>query len=85
MSKHGYHKTKIKKGQVGKLSKIFEEVNELKDAKKQKSKIMVLHELSDILGAIDLYLKKDYKNKIKLKDLIKMNKITQRAFKNGYR
>ena len=40
MSKHGYHKTKIKKGQVGKLSKIFEEVNELKDAKKQKSKII---------------------------------------------
>ncbi len=85
MSKHGYHKTKIKKGKIGKLSKIFEEVNELKDAKKQKSKIMVLHELSDIVGAIDLYLKKDCKNKIKLKDLIKMNKITQRAFKNGYR
>lgn len=85
MSKAGYHKTKIKKGKVGKLSKLFEEINELKDAKKQKSKIMMLHELSDCLGAIELYLKKSYSNKIKLKDLLKMNKITQRAFKNGYR
>lgn len=80
--KIGYHKTKIKKGKVGKVSKIQEELDELKDAIKQKSKVMSVIELSDLYGAIELYAKS---LNIKMKDLKKFSKITQRAFKNGHR
>lgn len=60
MDKPGYHLKHIKKGVLGELSKVFEEVKELKDAKKQKAKVMILVELSDILGAIESYLDKHH-------------------------
>lgn len=84
MNKPGYHITKIEKGEVGESSKILEEVFELMDAEKQNCKIMAQVELSDLIGAIDLYLKKHYPD-ISLEDLIVMSKITQRAFINGHR
>lgn len=80
----GYHKNFIKKGIFGELSKIYEEVDELKDSEDQGSKIMILLELSDIVGSIDGYLKKYYPN-LDINDLYKMSKITERAFKNGHR
>lgn len=82
--KIGYHVSKIPKGILGESSKILEEVLELQDAEKQDCKIMAILELSDIIGSIDFYLKKHYKN-INIDDLIKMSKITQRAFKAGHR
>lgn len=81
--KKGYHKAKIKKGHIGEISKIDEELNELKDALNQKCTIMALVELSDLYGAIEAYVNKNFN--IRMRDLKKMSKITKRAFRNGYR
>ncbi|MGL5690797.1 MAG: hypothetical protein ACRDD8_08250 [Bacteroidales bacterium] len=47
-----YHITEITKGEYGKLSKVYEEYNELLDSSKQKIKVMCLIEISDLIGAI---------------------------------
>lgn len=80
----GYHLREITKGVLGESSKILEEVHELMDAEDQQCKIMALVELSDLLGAIDLYLKKNYPD-MTLEDLQIMAKITKRAFESGQR
>lgn len=80
----GYHVAEIKKGQVGWLSKIQEELDEANDAEEQGCKILLLVELSDILGAVDQYLEKNFSD-ISMDDLQKMSKITQSAFKDGSR
>ena len=54
----GYHTTEIPKGKLGEFSKIEEEFFEAKDALEQENPIMVLLELSDMLGAIEEYCKK---------------------------
>jgi len=82
--KIGYHLKSIKKGSIGELSKIREEIEELEDANQQGVKIMELVELSDLYGSIELYLKKHFPN-ITMEDLKKMSDVTQRAFKNGRR
>lgn len=82
--KPGYHLKSIKKGTIGELSKIREEIEELEDANQQGVKIMELVELSDLYGSIELYLEKHFPN-IKMEDLKKMSDVTQRAFKNGRR
>lgn len=82
MSKKGYHITKIKKGKLGEISKIEEELSELKDAEKQNCKIMIMVELSDLYGSIEEYCKK---HDITMKDLKTFSDITKRAFKNGRR
>ncbi len=48
-----YHLKKIKKGEIGKISKVQEEVLEYMDAEKQKCKIMQELELADIYGALE--------------------------------
>lgn len=80
----GYHLTKIEKHPYGTAEKILEEVQELLDAKSQGCKIMELVELSDLIGAIEGYLKSSHKD-VTLDDLIKMSSITKRAFENGKR
>ena len=80
----GYHKTKIPRGEFGELSKIKEEYFELMDANAQGAKIMVLCELSDLIGAIDGYVKK-YHPSVTLQDLLQMTQLTQDAFKDGSR
>ena len=82
--KAGYHLRPIPQGENGELSKIHEELLEAMDAKKQKCELMVLLELSDILGAISLYLKKHHPS-LSLSDLITMSEITARAFESGHR
>lgn len=81
---HGYHVTAIPRGQYGESSKILEEVMELQDAEGQGARIMILHELSDIVGAIHGYLREHYPD-ITFEDLIMMAAITQRAFEAGHR
>lgn len=81
---YGYHVTEIRKGVLGELSKIEEELQELKDASLQNCKIMELAELADLYGAIESYLHKHHPS-IKMCDLEVMSKITERAFKNGRR
>lgn len=82
--KYGYHKANIDKGIYGDLSKIYEEIEELKDSENQDNKIMILVELSDVIGAIEGYLEKHH-NSLSLKDLIIMSETTKRAFKNNHR
>jgi hypothetical protein len=80
----GYHIKTFDRGVYGESSKIMEEVLELQDAEAQGARIMALHELSDILGAVHGYLRKHHPD-MKFEDLIKMANITRRAFESGYR
>jgi len=80
----GYHIKPIEKGVFGEPEKIFEEVEEFRDALSQKSMVMALVELSDLYGAISGYLEK-YHPSIGMADLAIMSDITQRAFRNGRR
>ena len=80
----GYHITPITKGILGEISKIQEEIDELADAKAQGCVIMELVELSDLYGAIDLYLKVNHPG-ISMEDLAIMSRITERAFQSGRR
>lgn len=83
MAKFGYHDTDIRKGVLGELSKIVEEYDELIDANTQGNQIMELCELSDMLGAIDAYVKKRYN--LTIYDVLKMMHATQDAFTAGRR
>ena len=80
----GYHLSNIPRGVIGESSKILEEALELQDAERQECKVMALVELSDILGAIALYLEKHHPFTT-IDDLIIMSRITRRAFENGRR
>jgi len=82
--KFGYHEVAIPKGVLGEFSKIEEEFRELGDAVNQQVKIMVLCELSDLIGAIELYLQNHHPD-FTLEDLIRFSKMTQNAFKLGER
>ncbi len=79
----GYHTDPIDKGVLGEKSKIIEEYLEWLNANDQNCIIMELLELSDLIGAIKHYTMSKYN--ISIEDLIKMNDITERAFKNGVR
>lgn len=78
----GYHIAPIGKGRFGEISKIQEELDELKDAAKQGSKILQMVELSDIYGAMEAYAEKIGTN---MEEVQKMSAITKRAFVNGRR
>ena len=80
----GYHISDIVKGDVGEISKIIEECEELKDAENQENKILILCELSDLYGAIECYLEKHFSN-IKMSDIKNMSDATKRAFESGLR
>lgn len=84
VGKQGYHTSYIPKGTLGELSKIREELLELEDAARQGVVIMELVELSDLIGAISLYLEGHHPS-IGVDDLIKMSEVTKRAFRNGTR
>ena len=77
-----YHKKEIKKGVLGKISKVQEEVDEYIDAKEQGIYIMELLELSDIYGALES-LARSYN--LTMHDLQKMSDATKEAFKDGTR
>jgi phosphoribosyl-ATP pyrophosphohydrolase len=78
----GYHNKYIERGKFGEFSKIKEEFLEAEDALEQGNNIMLLVELSDLIGAIEGYC---IKHNIKLEDLIKMKEATKRAFNDGTR
>jgi hypothetical protein len=79
-----YHLSELPQGKYGELSKVYEEIAELKDAEYQGATLMVLQELSDVIGAIEGYLVTHHPS-IKLEDLIKMKEITKRVFRTGHR
>lgn len=78
----GYHKREIEKGILGEFSKIKEEFEELSDAIEQDNKILILCELSDMIGAIEEYVKKF---NIELKDIKDFSDLTKSAFTDGKR
>jgi phosphoribosyl-ATP pyrophosphohydrolase len=78
----GYHLDKIEKGIIGEASKITEEYQEFIDAVKQGNRVMEIIELSDLLGAISLYVQR---YNLTLRDLETMSEVTKRAFINGAR
>jgi phosphoribosyl-ATP pyrophosphohydrolase len=78
----GYHLKEIKKGEYGEFSKIREEMEELLDAHAQNNRILEIVEITDLLGAIEAYLKK---NNLTLKDAIDMMELTKKAFQEGDR
>jgi hypothetical protein len=80
----GYHVTEIPKGELGRSSKIKEELLELMDAELQRNKILALVELSDLYGSIEHYLKANYPA-FTMQDLAKMSNATSRAFEEGHR
>jgi hypothetical protein len=80
----GYHIDEITKGVLGQLSKVQEELDELKDAEKQGCKILALVELSDLVGAIRAYLREHYPG-VRFHDLRQMSKLTENAFNDGTR
>lgn len=81
-NKIGYHEYSIRKGVLGEISKIQEELDELKDAETQQSKILIYVELSDVYGALEEYA---LKHDISMDDVKLFSDITKRAFKNGFR
>ena len=79
----GYHKRKINKGVLGEFSKVQEEIEELQDAHEQDNAILMLCELSDLMGAIEAFTKNKYN--LRLTDLISFSNLTKSAFKEGKR
>lgn len=79
-----YHKTTIQRGVLGEISKIQEELDELKDAAAQGCKILELCELADMVGAIQHYLAAHHPT-TKLSDLQQMADLTSSAFNDGSR
>jgi hypothetical protein len=79
----GYHQKEIKRGVYGEFSKIKEEFEEAEDAFIQENPIMLLLELSDLLGAVEKYCSSKYN--IELEDLMKMKNATKSAFEDGIR
>lgn len=77
-----YHLADIKRGELGKLSKIQEELDECFDAEKQNCKIMLATELSDLYGAVEHYAELQG---LTMDDLKSMAHITKRAFDSGRR
>lgn len=80
--RYGYHTVKIKKGVLGELSKIQEELDELVDAENQGVKILIQCELADLYGAIREYARR---HDLKMSDLQAMSKLTQNAFEQKFR
>lgn len=80
----GYHIKNIKKCNYGSMGKIQEELEELSDAHRQGSRIMMLVELADIYGALEGFLQENFPD-MQMHDLKKFSDITKRAFKEGVR
>lgn len=78
----GYHISEIPKGVIGEFSKITEEYEELLDAHNQKDSILELCEITDLIGAIEEYLKNF---NITLEDAIEFSNKTKQAFKENKR
>ena len=78
----GYHLKEINKGEYGEFSKIQEEIEELLDAHQQDNRVLEIIEFSDLLGAIEAYVKK---NNLTLAQLISMMELTKQAFIEGDR
>lgn len=73
-----FHLRKINKGIYGELSKISEELEEAYDAQERDHKLMLMFELSDIIGAVAGVAEK---YNFSLDDLVKFAKLRSEVFK----
>jgi hypothetical protein len=71
-----WHVNSIKKGKLGELSKIAEELEEAIDAEQQGQDLMLMFELSDICGACGKVAEKYGFN---LKQLVKFSKLRSKV------
>ena len=78
----GYHLREIKKGVLGEVSKVEEEIDEFKEALEQNNRILAVVELADVYGALEA-LSEGYG--FSMSDLKKMSDATKRAFTDGSR
>lgn len=78
----GYHINKIEKGVLGEFSKVKEEFQELEDAFNQDSKVLIICELTDLIGSVEAYAAKF---NLTLDDLISFSNKTKESFKEGKR
>lgn len=84
-SNTGYHLRPISpQGVYGEISKIEEELDELKEAMEQNNVILALVEAADLLGALEGFLEQHFDN-VSLYDLQQMSDATKRAFLSGKR
>ena len=79
----GYHTKFIEKGEIGEFSKIREEFEELRDAESQEDKILIICELSDLIGAIECYAEQHYN--LSIDDLKRFSDKTKSSFLEGKR
>ena len=79
----GYNKREIPRGTYGEFDKIEEEFYEALDGMEQRNPVLVLVELSDLIGAIEGYVNAHFS--LSLDDIIKMKEATHRAFWDGTR
>jgi hypothetical protein len=84
VAKPGYHLVTIPRGELGEISKIQEELDELRDAMAQGSRVMAAVELSDMVGAIRSFMERHLPG-LTIQDLLTFSDITKRAFVNGQR
>ena len=84
LEKPGYHLVAIPKGELGELSKIQEELDELRDAMAQGPRVMAAVELSDMMGAVQAFMDRHLPG-MTIEDLVTFSTITKRAFVNGRR
>lgn len=82
MSEVGYHHKKICKGELGKPSKIQEELDELNDALEYGNKILALCEVADLYGALEAVAESLGVTMLEVK---RMSEATKRAFRVGER
>lgn len=80
----GYHLVPIRKGELGELSKIQEELDELSDGFAQGDRILMAVELADLYGAMELFIEKHLPG-VTMADVARFSAITRRAFANGRR
>lgn len=78
----GYHLAQISRGELGKPSKIREELEELEDSIAQGNKLMAMLECADIYGALEA-VASGYG--LTMDDLKTMSEATRRAFSDGTR
>jgi phosphoribosyl-ATP pyrophosphohydrolase len=78
----GYHLVPITKGELGTVSKIREELDELTDAVNQDAQILVLVEASDLYLALEGMVVQWGST---MDEVAKMAAITRRAFEAGQR
>lgn len=80
-----YHKREIQKGEVGCVSKIREELDELEEVAERGQRILCLWELADIYLAMEMFIERNYGHMLSMSDVEQLAHETRLAFRDGTR